>query len=393
MEDVLAFSRKYVATNCHNEALIRLNASGAIIIIGEPGIGKSTLAEQLVLNYAAKGYELCFVENDLTEAEAEWRPNRKQVFYYDDFLGRNYLDGIGRNHDSHVINFIRRVGKDKSKRFILTSRTTIMQQGKSLSELFRTHNIDQREYEVRITDLTSVDKAKILYNHLWFDNLGEAFVEQLYVDKRYHQVIAHRNFNPRLISFITDTHKIAGVQAEHYWNYVLSTLENPRDVWRGVFENQLDDLGRLIASLVVFHGGTIPEKKLRAACERARLSTVPSPTAAEWQLRFERSFQMSVGAIITRSIDRTQVDANVGLFNPSVGDFIIHRFCADQNTIESFASLLRDDDALAAVLTAQRQIDYRGLFSPGAGSSGFTILAKPIRVARLRNGSLVESIP
>ena len=63
---------------------------------------------------------------------------------------------------------------------------------------------------------------------------------------------------------------------------------------------------------------------------------------------------MSVGAIITRSIDRALLDAKVGLFNPSVGDFIIHRFCADENTIESFASLLRDDDALTQLFSLRR---------------------------------------
>lgn len=47
LEEVTAFAPKYVPTRCHQEALARLNSVGSIIIIGEPGIGKSTLAEQL----------------------------------------------------------------------------------------------------------------------------------------------------------------------------------------------------------------------------------------------------------------------------------------------------------------------------------------------------------
>ena len=347
LDEVTAFAPKYVQTRCHQEASSRLNSAGSIIIIGEPGIGKSTLAEQLVLQYAVDGFELCFIENDVPEAEAAWANDRKQVFYFDDFLGRNYLEVIDRNRDSQVLAFMRRVGKDKSKRFILTSRTTIMQQGKRLSELFRAGNINQREYEVKITDLSPLEKAWILYNHIWFGNLDAAFVEQLYIDKRYKAVVAHRNFNPRLIAFVTDSHKIAGVAHEKYWDYVLATLENPQDIWRGVFENQLDEMGRLIVALVVFHGGQIPERELRACSERARLDQVPVPAAAEWNLAFERSYQMSVGAVIDRTIDRHGGEVRVGLFNPSVGDFILRQFAGDAVSLESFFSFLRDYRSLA----------------------------------------------
>ena len=347
LDEVTAFAPKYVPTRCHQEASTRLNTAGSIIIIGEPGIGKSTLAEQLVLQFAVDGFELCFVENDVTEAEAAWANDRKQVFYFDDFLGRNYLEAIDRNRDSQVLAFMRRVGKDKSKRFILTSRTTIMQQGKRLSELFRAGNIDQREYEVKVTDLSPLEKAWILYNHIWFGNLDAAFVEQLYIDKRYNAVVAHRNFNPRLIAFITDSHKIAGVAHDKYWNYVLATLENPQDVWRGVFENQLDQMGRLLVALVVFHGGQIPERELRACSERARLDQSPLPAAAEWSLAFERSYQMSVGAVINRYLDRHGGEARVGLFNPSVGDFVLRRFAGDAASLESFFSFLCDYRSLA----------------------------------------------
>ncbi len=354
LDEVMGFAPKYVLTRCHQDALTRLNSVGSIIIIGEPGIGKSTLAEQLILHYAVNGFELCFIENALEEAEGVWANDRKQIFYFDDFLGRNYLEAIGRNRDSQVLGFIRRVAKDKSKRFILTSRTTIMQQGKRLSELFRIHNIDQKEYEVRITDLSPLEKAWILYNHIWFGNLEPEFVEQLYVDKRYRAVVAHRNFNPRLVAFVIDSHKIAGVTAEKYWDYVTATLANPQDIWRGVFENQLDHMGRLIVGLVVFHGGQIPERDLLLCSERARLDQVPVPPAAEWSLAFERSYQMTVGAVVNRVIERYGGTVTVGLFNPSVGDFVLRRFAGDAPSLESFFAVLRDYRSLSHFQSAKQ---------------------------------------
>jgi adenylate kinase family enzyme len=175
MEEVLAFAPKYVATKCHDEAIHRLDELGSIIITGEPGIGKSTLAEQLVVNYAANGYQLCVIHDDLRELEGIWAKDHRQVFYFDDFLGRNYLEAIEGNRDSAILAFMRRVQKDKSKRFILTSLTSILQQGKSLSELFRAQNIDEKEFEVRVTDLTALEKARILYNHIWFGHRCPSF--------------------------------------------------------------------------------------------------------------------------------------------------------------------------------------------------------------------------
>lgn len=347
LDEVVTFTPKYVLTRCHVDALTILNNSGSIIITGEPGIGKSTLAEQLVLHFAVKGYELCFVENALEEAEGAWVTDRKQIFYFDDFLGRNYLEAIDRNHDSHVLAFMRRVSKNNNKRFILTSRTTILQQGKRLSELFRAYNIQQKEYEVRITNLTPLEKARILYNHLWFGDLAPVFIDQLYINKRYKAVVQHGNFNPRLIAFITDSHKIVDIEAKGYWDYVIATLQNPQDIWRGVFENQLDAMGRLIVALVVFHGGQITERHLRESIHLARVEIQPLPAANEWSLNFDRSYQMTVGAVIDRMVERFGGETIVGLFNPSVGDFVLRQFANDVPSLERFFFLLRDYRSLA----------------------------------------------
>lgn len=396
MEEVLAFAPKYVATKCHDEATRRLDHLGSIIITGEPGIGKSTLAEQLVLNYAAKDYQVCVVHDDLRELEGIWAKDRRQVFYFDDFLGRNYLEAIEGNRDSAILAFMRRVQKDNSKRFILTSRTSILQQGKSLSELFREQNLDEKEFEVRVVDLTAFEKAHILYNHIWFGELSPEFVEQLYVQKRYKVIVAHRNFNPRLIAFITDSHKVAGVPAECYWDYVEAMLKNPRDIWQGFFENQLDAMGRLIVTLVAFHGGEITEPHLRAALERGRLQEIPPPSPPEWALTFERSFRMSVGAIITRNVERAGKDPVVGLFNPSVGDYIFRRYAADVASLERFLALLSDQNALVRFSRLHENkivgpADYRAVLQRLAARFWPVTTENPVFCAAL--ASLIIEVP
>src|SRR5690606_24967141 len=111
-----------------------LEENNVIIMTGEPGIGKTTLADNLALYYSAKGYEFCDIEENISEAESIFREREKKniLFYCDDFLGSNLYDAINNKRDSHIVKFINRVRKDDSKKFILTSRTNILNKAFSL---------------------------------------------------------------------------------------------------------------------------------------------------------------------------------------------------------------------------------------------------------------------
>ncbi len=136
LEEIEDKVKKYVMTENHQKALKKLDTSHVIIIAGEPGIGKTTLAEHLSLKYVEQGFEFCVIENSLNEAEGVFDTDRKQLFYFDDFLGSNYLEALEFHQDSHTVKFINRIKKNKNKRFILTSRTNIFNQSLLLSDTF-----------------------------------------------------------------------------------------------------------------------------------------------------------------------------------------------------------------------------------------------------------------
>jgi len=64
-----------------------------------------------------------------------------KLFYFDDFLGRNYLEALSGHEGGQIVNFVKRIVKDPNKRFVLTSRTTILNQGKILNDVFENQNI------------------------------------------------------------------------------------------------------------------------------------------------------------------------------------------------------------------------------------------------------------
>jgi adenylate kinase family enzyme len=342
IDEITDFSSKYVRTNEHDLALQKLESLRAIIITGEPGIGKTTLADHICLNYVIDGYQLCYIEDSIAEAEELFNREKKQLFYFDDFLGRNYLMALGRHEDSHVINFIKRIGKSKNKRFILTSRSTVLNQGKRLSDLFRVENIDRNEYELNIKDLTGIEKAKILYNHIWFSELEPQFIDELYVDKRYKKIIENENYNPRLISFVTDAHKIAQIDSQKYWNYIENTLENPADTWGHVYDNQLDEHSRILIRLVAFNGRSIKEDKLRQSFVNYSKSNHITAGAAEFNL----SIKLAVGAVLNRIITSGGDDATYDLFNPALGDYLLSRYREDENILFEVFKALHTIDSL-----------------------------------------------
>ncbi len=327
LSEINDFSCKYVLTENHNNAIKKLEELHSIIIVGESGVGKTTLAEHLNLYYSFKGYELIVIENSLNEAESIFQNDKKQLFYFDDFLGRNYFTALNSKEDSHVINFIKRISKNNSKRFILTSRTNILNQGKRLSDLFNIENINRNEFELNINSYSLLDKAKILYNHIWFSALDQAYIDSLYFEKRYHLIIKHKNFNPRIISFITDHYKLNLIPSDRYWSYIESTLNNPKDIWENVFNAQLDCFARDLVTLVVFNGGGLYEKDLRnsyhnlIAARNYQISTnLPSD--------FDFNIRLIVGALLNRNyIENNNISYD--LFNPSIGDFILQKYSKD----------------------------------------------------------------
>src|SRR5580658_6515453 len=60
-----------------------------VLLVTRAGIGKTTLAEMLLLEYAAAGYQPVVVSADVAKANKVWSsdPGVPPIFYYDDFLG------------------------------------------------------------------------------------------------------------------------------------------------------------------------------------------------------------------------------------------------------------------------------------------------------------------
>lgn len=337
---------KYAITENHRKGLKILEENNVVIMTGEPGIGKTTLADNLALYYTAKGYEFCDIEENISEAENIFREREKKniLFYCDDFLGSNLYDAINNKRDSHIVKFINRVRKDDSKKFILTSRTNILNKAFSLSHRFQNGKILDNEFLLRVENLTNVDKAKILYNHIYHSNLDDEYLDKIYQDKRYRDIIKHRNFNPRIIEFVTDSGRVGHISPEEYWKYIIKNLNNPEDIWADYFQNQTDDCIRALTFLTVYNNGKISEDELRRSYNTF-LKIHNVNLGDQTDKSFEAVRKLGTKSLLNRNqIDETKFE--YVLFNPSITDFVLGSYSDESDLISNIIKSLETETSL-----------------------------------------------
>jgi len=344
--DIKQSTDKYVVTENHNSALKLLEKHNVVILTGEPGIGKTTLADNLSIHYLAKGYEFCDLEENISEAEGIFREQEKKkiLFYCDDFLGSNLYDAINNKRDSHIVKFIDRITKDKSKKFILTSRTNILNKAYSLSHRFQNGNIRDNEFLLRIENLTTIDKAQILYNHIYHSNLSGDYIDEIYNGKKYNKIIAHRNFNPRIIEFITDNARIGATSAADYWEYIQKKLENPEQIWADYFQHQTDDCIRALTFLTVYNNGHISEETLRISYNK--FHKLHNVNLGDYS---DKSFESVRKLALKSLLNRNQIDENkyeYSLFNPSIADFVLNSYSEESELVANIIKSLETETAL-----------------------------------------------
>ncbi|MES3020281.1 MAG: restriction endonuclease [Pseudomonadota bacterium] len=349
--DIQERSPRYAVTSNHIYALRKVNQLHVIIVTGEPGIGKTTLADQLCLYYVAQGFGIVKINDDIAEAESVFDEDTRQVFYFDDFLGRNYLEALRGHEGSKITNFIRRVARNKNKIFILTSRSTILNQGKVLMDIFHHENIERNEFEMRICSLSNLDKAMILYNHIWHSTLPPQFIDEIYKDQRYLLIIKHKNFNPRIISYIADASRLEEMPADEYWSYVEKSLASPEKIWENPFIAQQDDFSRALIVLTVFNGQSILEKDLLTAY--GNYISFPLNQSMKGRRDFFANIKTLTGSFLNRFVGIGR-EVHLDLFNPSIGDYIFTRFSSDREALSCCFLSLKTS---ASLLTFASLID------------------------------------
>ncbi len=311
----------YSPTPSFGEAMSALKEHGFIVIAGEPGVGKTTLAQ--VMSYYLLGDssfdELIALPQNIHDALAMMSsdPNKRQLFLFDDFLGSNYLDHkLSRREDSVYKLLIENIGHlKKTKALIMTTREYILHQAQQSTEVFQDQGFLNGKYIINLSRYDASTKARILYNHLALSDMPEDHLRYFVSEKVYHTIINHRNYSPRLIEAINKQKLWLDHTPEAFSDQVVNLFDNPWMLYRDIYANKIGEKERNVMLIMMSMG-----RKVRLDhFHRAVVSFDPS--IDETQLG--RSIDILENTFLSTSRDKHD-QIIVDVLNPTVYDFITH---------------------------------------------------------------------
>lgn len=231
--------KKYVINESYHRAIEKLNEYGYVIISGIPGIGKTTLARMLIYQLLASGYEefVC-IEDNLRDGARMFQEGKKQVFFFDDFLGSNTFVLGEKDFENKLVSFVKAIGREKKgKLFIMTTREYILTQAKEYYEKFKLNNVDIAKCTLDLGSYSKYIRASILYNHIAEAHLPQAYIEKLLEDNKYQVLINHQYFNPRVIEIYIDRGEWKIDTADTFVPSFITMFNNPLCVWERAFRD------------------------------------------------------------------------------------------------------------------------------------------------------------
>jgi hypothetical protein len=314
-------AKVYVENGSFREALNILERLNFCLIVGVPGIGKTMLAEMLLLHYYSLGYEIIKIEGDISEASEVDYLKKGRVFYYDDFLGQTSAsDKFNKNEDQKLLDFIAAIKRSGVSKLILTTREYILNQARLVYEKIDRTRFESETCIVDLSKYTRLNRAKILYNHVYFSDLPARHKINLLENKSYLRIIDHSNYSPRIIEYMTDYSRLVGVTGNSYVDHFVSSLDNPEDLWRHAFLSQLAQHSRDLLLVLLSLPSEVFLEDLEEAFQSYRKECVKALGVKLYQADFKHALKELDGSFV--ATNRSKEKLLVRFQNPSVRDFL-----------------------------------------------------------------------
>jgi hypothetical protein len=338
-----------------------------------------------------EGYEPVVIKGEIAEGKRLFSPTRKQIFYYDDFLGQTFLgdrvEYLGRNEDAAIVDFMEMVRTSEHGRFVLTTREHILSGALQASERLGHSTALQHRCVLTLDDYAIGHRARILYNHLYFSDLAESYKEQVLEGDFFLQIIKHEHFYPRGIEWLSSRIRLRNVQPEEYRPYILQILDSPELIWDFAFRNQISDAARHVVLCLYTMGERTSAYDLDPAFLEFHRASARKYNRQFASGDFRRALQELDGGFLKYS------SGAISYLNPSIRDFVAsvirrdHELVVDLvsaatrfKQVASLWSLLTrgDGDASSTIAPSDTQLFYTAflrvidgpVFRYGRGTAG-----------------------
>ena len=333
LDEIKRQARIYVQNPSFYKAGKILDQHRYIIISGIPGIGKTTLSRMLTLSLLSKGYEeFIYLSDNIDDGYSYFKEERKQIFLFDDFLGKNFFDAVTlQKNDDKIVKFINKIKNSPDKVLILATREYILNQAKEVYEAFKIHDIEIAKCTLDLSSYTKISKAKILYNHLFHGEISDEHLENLLQGKKYQKLIDHPNYSPRIIEAFIGQQIWKRCEPKDFFEVLKGLFDFPDSVWMNSFETSLDKFSQYVLLVLATLGTPVLLSDLEVAVKEFFKNNSQKLLTHYDSIKFLKSIRELENTFIRTQRDNKGVLA-VEYQNPSIYDFLV-KYLADKKSI------------------------------------------------------------
>lgn len=348
----------YVKTRVFSEALNILDQHRALLLVGPPGIGKTITSEMIVLKYLSEGYSVRYTTDgeNLSGLKKSLSDNhdKKEIIFLDDCFGQCYFK-MKDTQSNELLSLLMHVKMNNNKILLLNSRVTILNEAKKNNEEL-SREIGNNKVKLKmldIKDISNVEKARIFYNHLFFNEIPQEYRENIRLNRGYLKIILHKNFTPRIIEYITRKNVFKDIKPEKYTEFILDKLNNPEGIWQNEFTNRLEQQDRILLMILYSLTNTsIPLDFLKRCYNRIISKQASLDSTID---HFSESIKRLLGSFIDFYDKEDKI--MVGVVNPSVNDFLKNYI---ENNISGKSNLISN---AVAILQLVRLLPMKEAYS------------------------------
>jgi len=205
----------------------------------------------------------------------------------------------------------------------MTTREYILKQAQQKYELLNKNQFDIGKFILDLSSYTKWIRAQILYNHIYFSNIPDDYINNLIENNGYLKIINHKNYNPRIIESILESDRWRTINHELFTNTFIQYLDNPTSVWEHTFENQINQNSRYVLLVMLTTGTPIILEDLFEACELFFLKNDSKYSIHINEIEFKKIIKEIEGTFIILKKDSNHTFAAEYL-NPSITDFLLN---------------------------------------------------------------------
>lgn len=338
----------YVEPDIFNIAYNILDNKNILVIKGNPGIGKSMLADALALRYLWEGYAYYKIQSiDEFYQLYESDDDKKQIFFFDDFLGQTEINSdfntpFCKCMDDIYENITK--SKHRNKKFIMTTRNYIL---KSAQELKReNYSIFDSNFIIELGKQNNVIKCAILAKRLKYEKIN---YESIIKNEKYLSIINHKNFSPRIIDIILGRNK----NEDDIYKKLMQALDNPEDIWKDSVES-LDRNYESLIYILLLYNYEADLKQLRHDYDKYNLARANHYNYEIIDNAFNKTLKVMHGSFI--NIDTLY--NKVSYVNPSLEDYIKNKVDTTFSQNE-LIMLLKSIDTYGAAINLLQKINIK----------------------------------